>query len=60
MIRYGYADSIREVIGIGKSIKGNIYFVGKIGDISYIEFKDPDTSKLIKWKITDIKDIIAS
>ncbi|MFF2875915.1 DUF4352 domain-containing protein [Gottfriedia sp. NPDC057991] len=54
MIRYGYADSIGEVIGIGKSIHGNIYFVGKIEDISYIEFKDPNTSKLNKWKIKEM------
>ncbi|WP_180233393.1 DUF4352 domain-containing protein [Bacillus thuringiensis] len=48
---YGYADSIGDVVGIGDTLEGSVFWVAKKTNIAKIKYIDPDTQEEIIWNI---------
>lgn len=49
---YGYADNFGDVVGIGKTLHGSVYFVAKEKGIAKIQYTDPDTAKTTTWNLS--------
>ncbi|RWS38323.1 DUF4352 domain-containing protein [Bacillus mycoides] len=52
---YGYADNMGDIVGIGDTLKGSIFFVAKEANIATIEYVDPDNQERVTWRINPIK-----